>query len=234
MRRSSPHRLLQRLAFAVAVVALAACNRIEGHHGRRKPVYNWKPAEVQTVAGVPAAAIDSAIQQRLAGKAPKEVSEARWKHVQRLYSAYGQRALWMESEGPNKARTNALLTAVANADSDALRLDAYPLPELVQTVTQVRQSKTPSAQELADADVMFTTAYIALSEDLLSGQTNPKAVTKDWFIGTGGEQLDSAVALSLRSDSLADGIALMRPQDEDYAALQKELVRFRDRFRHPD
>jgi len=121
-----------------------------------------------------------------------------------------------------------LLQAIAGADSDALRLDAYPLPELVQTIGTVRETKTPTAEQLANADVLLTTAYIALSEDLLSGQTNPKDLAQDWHIDVGREQLDSAVALSLRSDSLSEGLALMRPQDEDYAALQAAMGRFRE------
>jgi murein L,D-transpeptidase YcbB/YkuD len=210
------------------ITLLSACGKVPLPHKHRKITHNWKPAQVQTVAGVPSAAIDSAISQRLAADRPKEVPANRWEHVQRLYKAYDGKALWMESDGPNKPRTNALLQAVASADSDALRLDAYPLTELVQTIGEVRQSKTPTAQQLANADVLLTTAYIALSEDLLSGQTNPKELAQDWHIDAGREQLDSAVALSLRSDSLDQGIALMRPQDEDYAALQKEMARFRE------
>jgi murein L,D-transpeptidase YcbB/YkuD len=205
-----------------------SCDKLGLPHRHHKVTYNWTPPQVQTVAGVPAAAIDSAIGRRLAAERPKEVPASRWEHVQRLYRTYDGRALWMESEGPNRPRTNALLQAVANADSDALRLDAYPLPELVQTISVVRQTKTPTAEQLANADVLLTTAYIALSEDLLSGQTNPKDLAQDWHIDVGREQLDSAVALSLRSDSLGEGIALMRPQDEDYAALQKAMGRFRE------
>ncbi|HEX6598421.1 MAG TPA: L,D-transpeptidase family protein [Gemmatimonadaceae bacterium] len=227
MRHSSTRGAIRGVIIA-GITLLSACGKVGLPHKHRKITHNWKPAQVETVAGVPAAAIDSAIGQRLAAPRPKEVPANRWEHVQRLYKAYDGKALWMESEGPNRPRTNALLQAVASADSDALRLDAYPLTELVQTIGEVRQSKTPTAQQLANADVLLTTAYIALSEDLLSGQTNPRDLAQDWHIDGGREQLDSAVALSLRSDSLDQGIALMRPQDEDYAALQKEMARFRE------
>ena len=228
MRDTTTRGAIRGVLIAMSILSAAACDKVPLPHRHRQITHNWKPAQVQTVAGVPAADIDSAISQRLAAPRPKEVPAKRWEHVQRLYKAYEGKALWMESEGPNKARTNALLQAVASADSDALRLDAYPLTELVQTIGVVRQSKTPTAQQLANADVLLTTAYIALSEDLLSGQTNPKELAQDWHIDGGREQLDSAVALSLRSDSLDQGIALMRPQDEDYAALQKEMARFRE------
>jgi murein L,D-transpeptidase YcbB/YkuD len=227
--RTSLTRAATRGIVIVGITLLSVgCDKLGLPHKRHHVTHNWTPPQVQTVAGVPAAAIDSAIGRRLAAERPKEVPAARWEHVQRLYKAYDGRALWMESEGPNRPRTNALLQAVANADSDALRLDAYALPELVRSISAVRQTTTPTAEELANADVLLTTAYIALSEDLLSGQTNPKDLSQDWHIDAGREQLDSAVSLSLRSDSLGEGIALMRPQDEDYAALQKELGRFRE------
>jgi murein L,D-transpeptidase YcbB/YkuD len=228
MRTSRTRGVVRGAVIAGTILLSVGCDKLGLPHKRHHVTYNWTPPQIQTVAGVPSAVIDSAIGRRLSGQRPKEVPANRWEHVQRLYKAYDGRALWMESEGPNRPRTNALLQAVASADSDALRLDAYPLSELVQTISEVRQTKTPTAEQLANADVLLTTAYIALSEDLLSGQTNPKELAQDWHIDTGREQLDSAVALSLRSDSLGEGIALMRPQDEDYAALQKEMGRFRE------
>jgi L,D-transpeptidase YcbB len=221
-------RATRGIIIAGLTLLSGACDKVGLPHRHRQVTHNWAPPKVETVAGVPAAAIDSAIGLRLAANRPKEVPSARWEHVQRLYKAYNGTALWMESEGPNKARTNALLQAIASADSDALQVDRYPLPELIESIGTVRQTKTPTAEQLANADVLLTTAYIALSEDLLGGQTNPKDLAQDWHIGDGREQLDSAVALSLRSDSLGEGIALMRPQDEDYAALQRELGRFRE------
>jgi len=228
MRNSRIHGVVLGATVAAITLLSAGCDKIGLPHRHRQVTHNWTPPEVETVAGVPSVAIDSAIARRLAAERPKEVPANRWEHVQRLYKAYDGGALWMESEGPNKSRTNALLQAIAGADSDALRLDAYPLPELVRTIGTVRETKTPTAEQLANADVLLTTAYIALSEDLLSGQTNPKDLAQDWHIDVGREQLDSAVALSLRSDSLSEGLALMRPQDEDYAALQSAMGRFRE------
>jgi murein L,D-transpeptidase YcbB/YkuD len=174
-------RRAMRVALIAAITLLpGACGKVKLPHRHRQITHNWTPAQVQTVAGVPAAAIDTAIAARLAADRPKEVPASRWEHVQRLYKAYDGKALWMESEGPNRARTNALLQAIASADSDALRMDKYPLTELVQTIGTVRETKAPTAEQLANADVLLTTAYIALSEDLLSGQTNPKDLAQDW------------------------------------------------------
>lgn len=172
--------------------------------------------------------IRTEIQRQLAGQRPREVSVDRWSHVRRLYKAYNGGALWMDTDGPNKARTNALIRAIVNANTDALHVDAYPLAELVQAISAVRAAKTPSASQLADADVLLTTTYISLAEDLLMGQNDPRQLSQDWHIDTGHERIDSAAALSLRTANLDEGLARMRPQYDDYAALQKALSRFRE------
>ncbi len=188
----------------------------------------WAPAQAGRIVGVSSDDIRQAIQRRLRESRPTEITAERWIHVQRLYASYNGAPLWMDAEGPNKARTNALLRAIVNASDDALRLDAYPLGELVQAMGAVRESNTPTAEQLAEADVLLTTTYVALAEDLLGGQADPKQLSQDWHINARAERVDSAVARSLRSTKLDDGIARMRPQYDDYAMLQKSLLRFRD------
>src|SRR5262249_40883525 len=97
---------------AVAVLGLACgrdsdASQSEGEVGR-----GWSPAQVTTVVGVSADDIRQAIQRRLRETRPAEITNERWLHVQRLYKSYNGAALWMESEGPNKTRTNALLRAI--------------------------------------------------------------------------------------------------------------------------
>lgn len=95
------------------------------------------------------------------------------------------------------------------------------------TVGAVKDSRQPTAAQLATADVLLTNAYVALSEDLLSGQLQPKGLAQDWHIATNREPLDSAVARSLRDVRLDSAIARMRPSNTDYDALRQALVRFR-------
>jgi len=215
----------------IAVLAVAvACGRDgDGASQQGEVSKGWSPAQTVSIAGVSADDIRQAIQRRLHGTRPTEIAADRWLHVQRLYNSYNGAPLWMEAEGPNKPRTNALLRAIVNANDDALRLDAYPLPELVQAMGAVRDAKTPTADQLADADVLLTATYVALAEDLLGGQTDPKQLSQNWHIDGSGraERVDSAVARSLRTAKLDEGIARMRPQYDDYAALQQSLDRFR-------
>jgi L,D-transpeptidase YcbB len=218
-----------KLVRAIALTALvlgAACKRGSAEE-KARVTHNWTPPRPTEVAGVPAATVDSAIARRIAADPPARVTKEHWNHVRALYAAYGGTALWMEQGGPNEERTKALLRAILDAHTDAIRLDAYPLDELAQKLTAVRQAKNTSADALADADVLLTTTYTALAEDLLQGQADPRKLSQDWFIDVKRERLDSAVAYSLRADKLDAGIASMRPQDEEYAALQKALLNFR-------
>ena len=218
---------------AIALLcATSACGRGESKNSGGEVSRVWQPVQAGAIAGVSMDDIRAAIQHDLTGPRPHEISAERWRHVRRLYQSYNDGALWMETDGPNKPRTNALIRAIVNANMDALRLDAYPLGELVQAVGAVRSTKTPTAAQLADADVLLTTTYVSLAEDLLSGQNDPSTLSQDWHIAPGKERLDSATIRSLRTPNLDEGIARMRPQYDDYAALQKQLTRFRDIVNH--
>jgi murein L,D-transpeptidase YcbB/YkuD len=108
-----------------------------------------------------------------------------------------------------------------------LRLDAYPLSALVRAVAAIQDGR-PTAEQLAEADVLLTSAYAALGEDLLTGQVSPRAVSQDWHIDPKEESVDSALVLSLRSAALDRGVARMRPEDPDYEALRKSLAHYRE------
>jgi L,D-transpeptidase YcbB len=87
-------------------------------------------------------------------------------------------------------------------------------------------SGNPTAQQWVEADVLLSTVYAAVGEDMLVGQIPPKSVGQSWHIDPSDDDVDSALVHSF-TDTLDRGIAEMRPPEEDYAALQKELVRYR-------
>src|SRR6478736_3024513 len=187
--------MMSRVVLTAAAVLGIACGRDGDAASSGDVSRGWAPAQAGTVAGVSTDDIRQAIQRRLHGARPTGITAERWLHAQRLYNSYNGAPLWMEAEGPNKPRTNALLRAIVNASDDALRVDAYPLSELVQAISAVRESKAPTAEQLANADVLLTTTYVALAEDLLGGQTDPKQLSQAWHIDAGGrsERVDSAL-----------------------------------------
>ena len=216
----------------LAVSVLGACSKqasaakrfAGGKRFRHAAV--WSPATLTDVQGVPIADLKTALAQRLAGNAPEGVDKSAWRHTQALYKSLGETPLWLTSDGVAKDRARALTDAVLGVSDDALRPDEFPVVELANALSAVKTAK-PTATQLANADVLLSAMYASLGEDLLVGQISPKSVGQAWHIDPTDDDVDSALVHSL-GDTLARGIAEMRPAEEDYAALQKELAHYRD------
>jgi murein L,D-transpeptidase YcbB/YkuD len=188
----------------------------------------WAPANLTAVTGVPIAALRSAVAARLDGKRPDAVGEEAWEHTKRLYKRFGQTPLWLVEDGLAKDRAGALTNTALHASEDGLRIDDYPVADLANALTALRRNQKPTAEQYADADVLLTATYAALGEDYLAGQVDPKSVSQSWHIDPRDENIDSALVRTLTKLPLDKSIAAMRPQDPEYAALQKELVHYRD------
>jgi murein L,D-transpeptidase YcbB/YkuD len=208
-----------------AMAALAGCKKSAESAGGDVS-RNWKPVQQDTYMGVPAAEAQAAIKQRLTANAPDNVNADQWKHVKRLYTTFGSQLLWLDGKGVHQPRVRALLTTIAGADSDAIDLDAFPLAELNQALSVLGDH--PTAQQLAEADVMLSSAFTKYGEVMLSGQVDPKGLSQEWHINPREERVDSALTLSLRSDDLAAGLVRMRPQDAGYDSLRIALGHYRE------
>jgi murein L,D-transpeptidase YcbB/YkuD len=149
-----------------------------------------------------------------------------WKHTKALYKSFGETPLWLTSDGLAKDRARALTDAILSISDDALKLDAYPVGELTNALNALKHG-SPTAAQWANADVLLSATYAAMGEDLMVGQIDPKSVGQSWHINPSDDDVDSALVNSMR-DTLERGIADMRPPDDDYPALQKELARYRD------
>ncbi len=218
---ASRHGML--LTWSVVLLLVVGC---KGRRPDAEVAQEWTPSRGDMVMGVPSIAVTSSIQSQLTTR-PATIPAGRWKNMQQLYATYGNVPLWLAEDGFNQARSKALLRAVVDAGTDALNLDAYPLQELITTVGAVRKTQEVTAAQLASADVLLTSVYIALAEDLLIGQVDPKSIEQDWHIAVGHESIDSAVVRSLRDPLLDSAIARMRPRNPEYDALRRSLVTFR-------
>jgi L,D-transpeptidase YcbB len=217
------------LAAAIAAVAAVGCKRVSRANGEVSR--NWTPPQQQAYLGVPAAEAQQAIQKRLAAAPPTSVNADEWKHVKRLYGTFSNSLLWLNEKGAHQPRVSALLGAIANADSDALRLDAFPLVDLNRSLGAIEKEK-PTADELADADLLLSSAFVAYGESMLTGQNDPAALGQNWHIKSHDERVDSALTLTLREDDFNAGLERMRPQDPGYDSLRTEFMRFRDLVSH--
>lgn len=219
---------IKSAAFITAAMLLAACSgdKPGGAAGGSTIDATWSPEKLTTVKGVPATEIESALRKRLASSAPTQIDDDQWGHTKRLYKLYKDNPLWLATDGLHEKRTMALSNSILQAEQDGMRMDAYPVAALAQAIAGIQQTKTPTADQLAEADIILTAAYTALGEDYLTGQVDPKSVAQSWHIDPQEENVDSALARSLRNTALDKSIAAMRPQDPGYAALRKELDRF--------
>lgn len=220
-----------RFLGAVCLTLVAACSRDSGSSsqtgGAAKSDQVWAPVKLTSVSGVPETAIESALKARLAGPRPPRIDDDQWGHTRRLYKIYGDNPLWLAPDGLHTQRAFALTNALLNADTDGMRLDAYPIGELASAIAALKQSKTPTAEQLVDADLLLTSSFAALGKDYLTGQVNPKSVAQSWHIDAQDENVDSALVRSIRNPALDKALATMRPADDDYLGLRKELIRFR-------
>jgi murein L,D-transpeptidase YcbB/YkuD len=209
--------ILSVLSFA------AAC---KGTESKSSTAQAWSPAELKSVRGIPAAEIKTALQQRISQGKPAQLDEDEWNHALRLYKIYGNNPLWLTNDGLHDARTTSLTKALINAEGEGMRMDVYPIGALAKAIVAAKADK-PTAAQLADADVLLTASYAALGEDMLTGQVKPKSVNQSWHIDPQEENVDSALVRNLRVEALDKSLATMRPADDDYAELRKQLVRYR-------
>ncbi|MCA1665667.1 MAG: hypothetical protein LC659_15600, partial [Myxococcales bacterium] len=206
---------------------LGACRRQRGWKEETGPVAaTWKPTP-RAVSGVPAEAVRAALQGQLAAPRPRGLGAAQWKRVHDLYAAYGGTPLWLEEDG-SRDRARALVSELAKAPTHGLRLGDYPLAELRDALAAVHDAKSPSAEQLAVADVLLSAAYVAHAQNLLVGQVDPRTVSQGWHIDPQKVDVDSALAQRLTLEPLDRAIAQLRPEDADYDSLRIQLDRYRE------
>jgi murein L,D-transpeptidase YcbB/YkuD len=220
-----PYRTYAMLT--LGLLALGACD-VRHRSESGGDVVSWSPPKVDAIAGVPTDAVKGAVQQRLTGATPKGVDADAWRHVRSLYASFANSPLWLNSDGLSTDRVTELANALASADSDAILVDKYPTADLSRAVTALRSTQYPTAEQLADADILMTSTFAELGEDMLTGQIDPRTQSQSWYINPREEEIDSALTRTLRESPVDRSIALIRPQDPTYDSLRVEMIHYRD------
>src|SRR3954468_442998 len=220
------HSTLAALALSASLI-LGCKGGETARAGKVEAAQTWSPAKLTSVEGVPASQIESLIQQKLAGAKLDRIDDDQWAHTKRLYQLYGNNPLWLTSTGLHEARTKALTNAILAANTDGMRLNDYPIGTLANAIAALKQTKTPTAEQLATADVALTASYTSLGEDLLTGQVDPRTVAQSWHVDPEEENIDSALVRNLRYEQLDRALATMRPTDDDYQGLGQQLQVYR-------
>ena len=222
------HARAARLSLLLAVSLSAGCKVNEtARASKPENPQTWAPEKLTSVAGVPATEIESLMKTKLAAAKPAKIDDDQWGHTKRLYKLYGDNPLWLSSDGLHKTRTKAITDAILLANTDGMRMDDYPIGPLAQAIATLKQTKTPTADQLATADVLLTASYVALGEDLMTGQIDPRTMQQAWHVDPEEENIDSSLVRNLRYEHLDQALGTLRPTDEDYAGLSKELQNWR-------
>lgn len=187
----------------------------------------YEPGTPRAVLGVSMGAIRNAVAFRLDSvAAPSWVTPERWKRVRAVYAVWSNAPLWIEPAGV-KQRATALLNTLEEAPDHALRTDGYPLDSIRAFVNAEALEKTPTAERLAEADVLLTAAYVGYGTDMLIGQVDPKTISQAWHIPAPVAEVDSALIRTLQHPMIAQGLADMAPKDSAYTVLKSEYARYR-------
>ncbi|MDQ6871346.1 MAG: hypothetical protein M3037_04965 [Gemmatimonadota bacterium] len=214
------------VTLSVTLALVAGCkSKDTSAAGRVATAQTWAPDKLTSVQDVPATEIETLIQKKLDGPRLPKIDDDQWGRTKRLYKLYGNNPLWLTPDGLHKVRTKAVTDAILAANTDGMRLDDYPIGALAEAIGALKQTRAPTAEQLATADVLLTAAYTSLGEDLLTGQVDPRKVAQAWHVDPEEENIDSALVKNLRYEHLDKALATMRPTGDDYAALSHQLQR---------
>lgn len=169
----------------------------------------------------------TAIDARVKGAAPATVTAAQWRCVRALYDRTAAMPVWIDSTGAD-ARARALVRQVVGASTHGLVVTPAQLDSVRVALARTRDAGVASVEDVAKADVLLSAAFVALAEDLLVGQLDPRTVTRGWHIAPRRADIDSVIvqrALTMPVDSIAGALA---PDDPVYAALREQLAKYRD------
>jgi murein L,D-transpeptidase YcbB/YkuD len=186
----------------------------------------WTPARLVDVRGVPIDEIHRSIDSLLSGPPLASVDADTWRHARSLYRVNDGGPYWMTPRGLDRQRAGQLTTVLATLVDDALDPTRLPLDSAAEALEVVR-GRAPTAGDLARSDVLLTTVYAGIAEQLLVGHVNPRSVSQSWYIDPREERVDSAMARMLRAQRLDQAMDAMRPHQEAYDALRAQLQRYR-------
>jgi murein L,D-transpeptidase YcbB/YkuD len=183
------------------------------------------------------AQIGAALAAALDGARPAWLRKDEWATVARLYRPSGQGStpapLWLEAERL-AGRAGQLAAMLMAVDSLGLRPSDYGVETLSEALRAVTSPPEPPAESsaLARADLLLTAGFVAVTDDLLTGRVDPRAVEPSWHIASRafdvGGRIAAALAAVRAGQSVEGVLAGLRPDYGSYGALIRALARYRD------
>ena len=210
------------------------------------PVEGATPAEtVETVVAPPplppCPADDGRLQNRIAAHLCQQVRveplpnvikvenrELRAHYLIPFYVQRDYRAAWLSAEGKPLSAVDDLLKALSEADREGLRSADYHRAALQKLRSSLeRGDATSTAAQLADADLLFTDAYLTYAAHLLAGRLSPRKVDPDWAIKPRSRDLAETLRVALAENKVMGSLRALAPQGDGYVQLRDTLHRYR-------
>ena len=200
---------------------------------------------VETIAGPPplppCPADDSGLQNRMAKRICQQVRieplpsiikvenrELRADYLIPFYAQRDYRAAWLAADGRPLSAVDDLLKALGEADREGLRSADYHRAALQKLRSSLERGAAAStAEQLADADLLFTDAYLTYASHLLAGRLAPRKVDPDWAIKPRSRDLAETLRVALAEDKVIGSLRALTPQGDGYVQLRDTLHRYR-------
>ncbi|MEP6550361.1 MAG: L,D-transpeptidase family protein, partial [Gemmatimonadales bacterium] len=222
--------------FSFAVLAgIAACDQSSAGQAASS-VPRELAAAARPVRVTDSVQLAAAAAAAIAGARPPQLRNEEWKTVARLYRSANPSSapapLWLDRERL-APRANELVAVLDSVATVGLRPDDYAVHSLRAAVQAAASPPggVAGAETLARADVLLTSSFVALVNDLLVGRLDPRKVEPSWHIAP--RVFDVSARIEAALDSVRHGrgvpavLAGLRPDYGSYGALLQALARYR-------
>ncbi len=157
---------------------------------------------------------------------PGDADGHAWAHVRAIYASTENVPIWMGERGLND-RARTLLHELASAHEDGLRPEEYPLQRIETLLLELRDARETPVERVVELELILTSVLSAYGEDMLTGRIDPRQVEQSWHIDPSEVDVDSALVRLVNAADFAAALGALRPADEEYGALRRELARYR-------
>ncbi len=145
-----------------------------------------------------------------------------------FYARRDYQAAWLDTSGKPLPAADHLLRALGQAEREGLRSTDYPQDRLRKLHDALQQeTASPSADRLADFDLLFTDTFLTYGSHLLSGRLPPGKVDPDWAIKPRSRDLAEVLERAMANDAVLESLQSLTPQGKGYADLRDVLQHFR-------
>lgn len=184
-----------------------------------------------TVVAQPAAprpTVEEILASRLESAAPAVGAiRLRASTLKTFYRDRRHRAAWSSPFGVS-SQSRELLAAVVASREDALEPEDYHLTPIRERLAALAATRAPSAEQLADLDLLLSDAFLLLGSHLRIGRINPARLYPDLVFDRRAVDLPGVLERALTLGQVRDHLLALTPSYPGYRLLKEELAALRE------